>query len=72
MSKLFIPILFCATTALYGQQQYKGVLQYSDQTPVGLVDLIIIKDDNIIEEILTDEKGFFSTELIPGSYTLSI
>lgn len=72
MSKLFIPILFCATTALYGQQQYKGVLQYSDQTPVGLVDLIIIKDDNIIEEILTDEKGFFSTELIPGTYTLRI
>lgn len=72
MSKLFIPILLCATTALYGQQQYKGVLQYSNQTSVSLVDIIIIKDDKIIDEISTDEKGFFATELNQGTYTLRI
>lgn len=72
MSKLYIPILLCASTSIFAQQQYKGSLQYVNQTPVSLADVIIIKDDQIIDEISTDEKGNFIVELAKGNYTFRI
>ncbi|WP_314241663.1 TonB-dependent receptor domain-containing protein [Empedobacter tilapiae] len=72
MSKLYIPILLCASTSIFAQQQYKGSLQYVNQTPVSLADVIIIKDDQIIDEISTDEKGNFIVELAIGNYTFRI
>ena len=48
MSKLYIPILLFASTSIFAQQQYKGSLQYANQTPVSLADVIILKDDQII------------------------
>ncbi|MGV0924595.1 TonB-dependent receptor domain-containing protein [Empedobacter tilapiae] len=72
MSKLYIPILLCASTSIFAQQQYKGSLQYVNQTPVSLADVIIIKDDQIIDEISTDEKGNFIVELVEGNYTFRI
>ena len=72
MNKLFIPILLCATTTIFAQQQYKGALHYSDQKPVALTDIIILKDNQIVDEISTDENGLFLTTLANGKYTFRI
>ena len=72
MSKLYIPILLFASTSIFAQQQYKGSLQYTNQTPVSLADVIILKDDQIIDEISTDDKGNFVVELAEGNYTFRI
>ncbi len=73
MNKLFFTLLFCATsTSIFAQQEYKGTLQYPDQSPVALADIIILKDDTIIDEISTDEKGNFSTTIDKGRYTIRI
>lgn len=72
MSKLYIPILLFASTSIFAQQQYKGSLQYTNQTPVSLADVIILKDDQIIDEISTDDKGSFTVDLAEGSYMFRI
>ncbi|MGV0948747.1 TonB-dependent receptor domain-containing protein [Empedobacter falsenii] len=72
MSKLYIPILLFASTSIFAQQQYKGSLQYANQTSVSLADVIILKDDQIIDEISTDDKGNFVVELPEGNYTFRI
>ncbi|MGL5233362.1 MAG: TonB-dependent receptor domain-containing protein, partial [Empedobacter falsenii] len=72
MSKLYIPILLFASTSIFAQQQYKGNLQYTNQTPVSLADVIILKDDQIIEEISTDDKGSFTVDLAEGNYMFRI
>lgn len=72
MSKLYIPILLFASTSIFAQQQYKGSLQYTNQTPVSLADVIILKDDQIIDEISTDDKGSFTVDLAEGNYTFRI
>ncbi|WP_312314121.1 hypothetical protein, partial [Empedobacter brevis] len=78
MFKLFIPILLCATTSVFAQQQqqqqqqFKGALHYTDQSPVALVDIIILKENQVIDEISTDENGFFSAVLENGTYIFRI
>ncbi|MGV0921966.1 TonB-dependent receptor domain-containing protein [Empedobacter falsenii] len=72
MSKLYIPILLFASTSIFAQQQYKGSLQYTNQMPVSLADMIILKDDQIIDEISTDDKGSFTVDLAEGNYTFRI
>ena len=72
MNKYFFPLLFCATTTLFAQQQYKGTLQYADQQPIALADVIILKDGKIIDEISTDEKGVFTATLDNGTYTIRV
>lgn len=72
MSKLYIPILLFASTSIFAQQQYKGSLQYTNQMPVSLADVIILKDDQIIEEISTDDKGSFTVDLVEGNYMFRI
>ena len=72
MNKYFFPLLFCATTTLFAQQQYKGTLQYADQQSIPLADVIILKDGKIIDEISTDEKGVFTATLDNGTYTIRV
>lgn len=72
MSKPLIPFFICATTTLFAQQQYKGKLQYTNQTAVALVDIIVLKDEQLVDEISTDENGFFTIDLISGTYTFRI
>ncbi|WP_038335893.1 hypothetical protein [Empedobacter falsenii] len=72
MSKLYITILLFASTLIFAQQQYKGSLQYANKTPVSLADVIILKDDQIIDEISTDDKGSFTVDLAEGNYTFRI
>ncbi|MEG0189475.1 MAG: carboxypeptidase regulatory-like domain-containing protein, partial [Algoriella sp.] len=73
MNKLFFSLILCATTTnLFAQQEYKGTLQYSDQKPIALADVIILKDDKIIDETSTDENGQFSTNLESGTYVIRI
>ncbi len=40
--------------------------------PVSLADVIILKDDQIIEEISTDDKGSFTVDLAEGNYMFRI
>lgn len=40
--------------------------------PVSLADVIILKDDQIIDEISTDDKGTFTVDLVEGNYTFRI
>ena len=73
MNKLFFSLILCATTTnLFAQQEYKGTLQYSDQKPIALADVIILKDDKIIDETSTDENGQFLTNLESGTYVIRI
>ena len=73
MNKLFFSLILCATTtSLFAQQEYKGTLQYSDQKPIALADVIILKDDKIIDETSTDENGQFLTNLESGTYVIRI
>lgn len=73
MKKLLIPIICCITTVnIYAQQDKKGILTYTDQSPIAFVDVIIQDGANIIDEISTDENGVFSTSLPSGNYIFRI
>lgn len=72
MSKPLIPFFICATTTLFAQQEYKGKLQYTNHTAVALVDIIVLRDEQLVDEISTDENGFFTIDLISGTYTFRI
>lgn len=72
MKKYFLPIICFAAIQTYAQQEIKGTLQYTNQTPVALADVIISQGDKIVDEISTDENGHFTVVLEEGSYTLKI
>ncbi|SFN42555.1 Outer membrane receptor proteins, mostly Fe transport [Algoriella xinjiangensis] len=73
MIKFYIP-LFCCIAAINvaAQQEQKGVLTYTNQTPVSLSDIIISNGEKIIDEISTDENGNFTVILEAGTYTFRI
>ena len=68
-ASLFIVAL---TTSVFAQQNFKGTLQFTDQKPVALVDLIILQNDQIIQEVSTDENGQFTVLVERGKYTIRI
>ena len=72
MKKYFLPIICVAAIQTYAQQEVKGIIQYTNQTPVALADVIISQGDKIVDEISTDENGHFTVILEEGSYTLKI
>jgi 23S rRNA pseudoU1915 N3-methylase RlmH len=72
MKKLLIPIICCIAVNVSAQQDRKGKLTYSDQTPVAFVDIIIQDGDKIIDEISTDENGDYSIDLPEGNYIIRI
>ena len=72
MKKYFLPIICVAAIQTYAQQEVKGIIQYTNQTPVALADVVISQGDKIVDEISTDENGHFSVVLEEGSYTFKI
>ena len=72
MKNYFVPIICCLAVQAFAQQSTNGTLQYSNQTPAALVDIIILKNEQIIDEISTDENGHFSTTLANDTYTFHI
>lgn len=72
MKKLLIPIVCCIAVNVSAQQDRKGKLTYSDQSPVAFVDIIIQNGDKIIDEISTDENGDYSIDLPEGNYIIRI
>ncbi|MGL5234731.1 MAG: TonB-dependent receptor domain-containing protein [Empedobacter falsenii] len=72
MKKYFLPIICFAAIQTYAQQEVKGIIQYTNQTPVALADVVISQGDKIVDEISTDENGHFSVILEEGSYTFKI
>lgn len=72
MKKYFLPIICVAAIQTYAQQEVKGIVQYTNQTPVALADVVISQGDKIVDEISTDENGHFSVVLEEGSYTFKI
>lgn len=67
MKKILIPIICCITAvSVSAQQDRKGKLTYTDQSPIAFVDIIIQDGDKIIDEISTDENGEYSIALLPG------
>ncbi|MDM1299240.1 TonB-dependent receptor [Empedobacter falsenii] len=72
MKKYFLPIICFAAIQTYAQQEVKGIIQYTNQTPVALADVVISQGDKIVDEISTDENGHFSVVLEEGSYNFKI
>ena len=56
----------------FAQQDVKGIIHYTNQTPVALADIIITNGEKIVDEISSDENGQFSTVLEEGTYTIRI
>ncbi|WP_413533176.1 TonB-dependent receptor domain-containing protein [Empedobacter brevis] len=72
MKKYFLPIICLTAINMYAQQEVKGTIQYSNQTPIALADVIIFQDDKIIDELSTNENGLFTTTLENGTYVLKV
>ena len=72
MKKIFLPIFCCVALQVYAQQEVKGTINYSNQTPVALADVIIMNGEKIVDEVSTDENGHYSTTLEEGNYTIRI
>ena len=49
MKNYFVPIICCLAVQAFAQQSTNGTLQYSNQTPAALVDIIILKNEQIID-----------------------
>ena len=72
MKKIFLPIFCCVALQVYAQQEVKGTINYSNQTPVALADVIIMNGEKIVDEVSTDENGHYSITLEEGNYTIRI
>ncbi len=72
MKKIFLPLFCCIALQVSAQQEIKGTLQYNNQSPVALADVVILNDEKVIDETSTDENGNFTTTLENGTYTIRV
>ncbi|MGV0756754.1 TonB-dependent receptor domain-containing protein [Empedobacter brevis] len=73
MKKYLLPLILCvAAIQTYAQQEIKGAIQYINQQPVALADVVISQGDKIVDEISTDENGLFTSNLENGTYILKV
>ena len=72
MKKLLLPLFCIISMQTFAQQDVKGIIHYTNQTPVALADIIITNGEKIVDEISSDENGQFSTVLEEGTYTIRI
>lgn len=73
MNKFFFNILFCLSATFgYSQDEYRVKIKNEDKFPISHVDIIIIKDNKVLKELSTDEKGEFLVVLEKGNYIIKI
>ena len=71
--KSFISALFLFVTSLVMAQNIKGKVINENKEPLDYATVDLIQNGKTIQEVFTDDKGFFQFENIPtGDYTLHI